>query len=127
MFTFVEELLARDLVVIDRVDRNFLADDALSGGFGGDVESEVDGELTGTGGVKERAGYCLAIDGFVEDPAIGFLDDWTLAAGLFAVAFDGDDCRRVRRAHDVEVLALAALLNKLLSYFLKTHLELRSN
>ena len=43
----VEELLARDLVVLDRVDADFFERDALAGGFGGDVEGEVDGELIG--------------------------------------------------------------------------------
>jgi hypothetical protein len=44
----VEELLARDLVVLDRVDADFFEGDAFAGGFGGDFEGEVDGELVGT-------------------------------------------------------------------------------
>ena len=47
MLAIVEELLARDLVVLDRVDTDFLEGDALTGGFSGDVEGEVDGELIG--------------------------------------------------------------------------------
>jgi hypothetical protein len=45
--TVVEELLARDLVVLDRVDTDLFERDALAGGFGHNVEGEVNGELVG--------------------------------------------------------------------------------
>src|ERR1700722_3597375 len=54
----IEELLARDLVVfINCIGGDFFAGDALAGGFGGDVEGEVDDELIGVGAVEERAGH----------------------------------------------------------------------
>jgi hypothetical protein len=43
----VEELLARDLVVLDRVDADLFERDPLAGGFGRNFEGEVDGELVG--------------------------------------------------------------------------------
>src|SRR5260221_4590413 len=105
----VEELLARDpVVLVDGVDADLLEGDAPAGGFGSDVESEVDGELIGVRAVVERAGHGLAVEGFVRDPVLGFLDDRTLAGGFLAVPFDGDDCRRIHRAHHVEVLASPA-------------------
>ena len=47
MLAIVEELLVRDLVVLDRVDTDFFEGDALADGFAGNVEGEVDGELIG--------------------------------------------------------------------------------
>ena len=52
MLAIVEELLARDLVVLDCVDTDFFEGDALAAGFERDFEGEVDGELVGA--VEER-------------------------------------------------------------------------
>jgi hypothetical protein len=52
MLAIVEELLARDLVVLDRVDADLFESDPLAGRFGRDFEGEVDGELVGA--VEER-------------------------------------------------------------------------
>ncbi len=65
MLAIVEELLARDLVVLDRVDTDFFEGDALAGGFAGDIEGEVDGELIGVRAVKERTADLFAADDVV--------------------------------------------------------------
>ena len=39
MRSVVEKLLARDLVLLDRVNADFFESDALAGGFGGDVRA----------------------------------------------------------------------------------------
>ena len=49
MLAIVEELLAGDLVVLDGVGTDFFKGDSLTGGFGGDVEREIDDELIGVG------------------------------------------------------------------------------
>lgn len=84
----VEELLASDLVVHDRVHTDFLQDDPSAGGFWGDVEGEVNGELVRCRAVKERAGHGLAVEDFLGDLALGFLDHRALADGFLAVAFN---------------------------------------
>ena len=45
MRAVVEELLARDLIVLDRIDRDFFASGALTSGFGCDVQGKEDDEL----------------------------------------------------------------------------------
>ena len=45
MRAVVEELLARDLIVLDGIDTNFFERDALTGGFGRDVQGKEDDEL----------------------------------------------------------------------------------
>src|ERR1700722_16891514 len=109
----VEELLAGDEVVLYCVDADFFEDGALAGGFWGDVKGEVDDELVGVRAVEERAGHGFAVEGFIGDPVLGFLDDRTLPGSLLAVAFDGDDCRRIEGAHHIEVLPLPAQVHKL--------------
>lgn len=84
----VEELLARDLVVLHRIDTYLFQGDSLAAGFWGDIEREADSELIGCLTVEERAGHCLAVEGFVGDPVLGFLDHRTLTDGLLAVAFN---------------------------------------
>src|SRR5271170_929403 len=80
MLAIVEELLARDLVLLVYcVDADFFAGDALAGGFRGDVEGEVDDELIRVGAVKERASHGLSVEGFVGDPVLGFLDHRSLS------------------------------------------------
>ena len=57
MLAFVEELLARDLVVlVHRVDGDFFERDALAGRLGSDVEGEVNDELIWIRAGEERAG-----------------------------------------------------------------------
>ena len=73
MLAVVEELLARDLVALDRVDADLFERDPLAGGFGRDVEGEVDGELVGA--VEERTADLFAVDGVVGLPDLGLLDD----------------------------------------------------
>src|SRR5688572_23993206 len=43
----VEKLLARDHVILDRVETDFVVGDARAAGFGGEVDREVDGEAAG--------------------------------------------------------------------------------
>jgi hypothetical protein len=38
MHAVLEEMLARDLIVLDRIDTDFFAGDALAGGFGRSVK-----------------------------------------------------------------------------------------
>src|SRR6185436_20129012 len=103
----IEELLAGDLVALaDRVDSDLFDRDTLPGRLGRDVEGEVNGELIWIRAIEERPGNRLAIEGLVRAPIFGFLDHRLLPGGLLSVAFDGDDVRRVHRAHHVEVLAL---------------------
>ena len=119
----VEELLARDLVVLDRVEGDFLECEALAGGFAGDIQGEIDGELAvGIGAAAvERAAHRFAVEGVDFGPVLGFRDNRSLAGGLLAVAFDGNDCLRVHRLHHVEVLALAAQFNKLAGDVFEAH------
>jgi hypothetical protein len=42
MRAVVEELLARDLIVLDGIDTDFFEGDALTGGFGRDVQGDSD-------------------------------------------------------------------------------------
>src|SRR5437667_6140301 len=121
MFAVVEKLLAGDLVVLHRVYGDLFEGDALAGGFGGDVEGEIEGELIGVGGVEEWAGDGFAIEGFIGDPVLGFLDHRTLAFGFLSVAFDGNNIGRVHGAHHVKVFALAAQFHKLAGYSSETH------
>src|SRR5512140_2201662 len=88
----VEELLARDLVVLDRVDADLFERDPLASGVGRNVEGEVDGELVGA--VEERTAGLFAADGVVGLPVLGLLDDRCLAGGFFAAGFDGHDVGR---------------------------------
>src|SRR5947207_14018942 len=76
MFAVVKELLARDLVALDRVHADLFEGDALAGGFWSDIECEVDDELIGVRAIVERACHRLAIEGLVRDPVLGFLDHW---------------------------------------------------
>lgn len=83
----VEKLRARNRVVFDRVDADFFERDPLAGGFGRDVEGEVNGELVGA--VEERTADLFAVDRVVALPNPGFLDDRLLAGGFLAAAFAG--------------------------------------
>jgi hypothetical protein len=47
MLAIVEELLAGNLVALDRVDADLFERDPLAGSFGRDFEGEVNGELVG--------------------------------------------------------------------------------
>jgi hypothetical protein len=124
MLAIIEELLARNLVVLDRVDADFFERDPLAGGFGSDIQGEVDGELVGT--VEEGPANLFALDGFVGLPDLGLLDDRRLTGGFLTAAFDGNNVRRVHRAHDVKILALVTQLYKLPGDGLKAHGELLS-
>src|SRR5687768_699139 len=113
-FAFVEELLARDLVVLDRVEADLLQGDAAAGGIGRDVGREMDGELPrgavgGVGGaVEERAADLPAVDGVVRLPPPRLVDDGAFAGHLHTAGFDRDDVRGVHLLHHVEVLPLVA-------------------
>src|SRR5580700_3953307 len=113
MRAVVEELLARDLIVLDGIDTDFFEGDALTGGFGRDVQGKEDYELIRVRAIEKRSCHSLSIEGFVGDPVLRFLDHRILPGGLLAVAFNRNNVRRVHRAHDVEVLALPAQLHKL--------------
>ena len=56
----VEELLARDQIILDGVDANFFKRDPFSGCFGGDVEREINDKLIGVGAVVKRPCDSLA-------------------------------------------------------------------
>jgi len=87
----VEELLARDLVVLDRINADLFERDALSAGLGSNVEGEVDGKLIRP--VEERPPR----------------------------AFDGDHFGGVRHAHHVKIPALVARFHKLPGDILNAH------
>src|SRR5947209_1659352 len=74
---FVEELLARDLVVLDRVEGDFFQREALAAGLTGDVQGEIDRELAlGIGAAaEERPAHFFAMEGVDLGPVPGFLDD----------------------------------------------------
>lgn len=78
VLSLIKELFARDLVVLHRVHADVLARDALAGGFWGDVEGEVNGELIGIRAVEERAGHGLAVECFVGDRVLRFLNHRTI-------------------------------------------------
>ena len=63
----VEELLTRDLVVLDRLDTDLFERDPLTAGFGCDVEGKVDGEPVGV--VEERI---AALNSFAHKQQLGF-------------------------------------------------------
>src|SRR6478672_6472684 len=96
MLAVVEELLARDLVVLNGIHADLFDGLALSGGFPRDVEGEVDGELVGA--VEEGAADFFAVDLVVASPNLGLVDDRLLAGGFPPVAFDGHDVGRVHGA-----------------------------
>ena len=57
MHAVVEELFARDLIVLDGINSDFFARDALTGGFGRDVQGKEDDELIRVRAIEKRAGY----------------------------------------------------------------------
>ena len=116
VLAFIKELFARDLIVLDRIDANFLDGLPLASGFGGDVEGEVNGELIRRRAVEERAGHGFAVERLVGAPVFGFFDDGTLADGFLAIAFNGHDVGRIHRAHDVKVFALPAQLHEFMGH-----------
>ena len=74
----VEELLARDPIVLDRVEADFFVRDALPAGFGGKVERRVDAETAGARigvAAEERPAEFLAVDGIVPLKSLGFADN----------------------------------------------------
>jgi hypothetical protein len=113
MRAVVEELLPRDQIVFDGINTDFFEGDALTGRFGRDVQAKEHDELVRICAIEKWPCHSLSVEGFVGDPVLGFLDHWTLAGGLLAVAFNRNNVWRVQRTHDVEVLALPAQLNKL--------------
>jgi hypothetical protein len=126
MRAVVEELFARDLIVLNGIDTDFFESDALTGGFGRDVQGKEDDELVRVRAIEKRPGHSFSVEGFVGDPILRFLDHRILAGGLVAVAFNRNNVRRVHRAHDVEVLALPAQFHKLAGYRSNAHYELQS-
>jgi hypothetical protein len=54
MRAVVEELLARDLIVLDGMDADFFAGDALTGGFGRDIQGKEDDELVRVRAIEKR-------------------------------------------------------------------------
>src|SRR5262245_11027418 len=124
MLAIVEELLARDLVVLDRVDADLFESDPLAGRFGRDFEGEVDGELVGP--VEEGTADLFAPDGVFGLPLLGLLDNRCLVGGFLAADFDRNDVASVHRVHQVEVLALVAQYHKLTGNCFKDHGELLS-
>src|ERR1700730_6887043 len=126
MRAVVEELLARDLIVLHGIDTDFFEGDALTGGFGRDGQGKEDDELVRVRAIEKRPGHSLSIEGLVGDPVLRFLDYRILAGGFLAVAFNRNNIRRVHRAHDVEVLALPAQLYKLTGNRSNTHDGLQS-
>src|ERR1700692_3818976 len=96
MCAVVEELLARDLIVLDGIDADFFEGDALTGGFGRDVQGKEDDELVRVRAIEKRPGHSLPVEGFVRDPVLRFLDHRILAGGLLAVAFNRNNLSRVQ-------------------------------
>src|SRR5688572_30851551 len=99
----VEEFLARDGVVLDRVEADLLVPHALAAGFGGELDRGVDAEAPGVRvrvAAEERPADVLAVDGVVALEDLGLTDDRLLADVFLAVAFYRDHFRRVVRAHE---------------------------
>src|SRR5262249_41353497 len=103
---------------------NFFQRHAFASGLGCNVEREVNGELIGVCRVVEGSADRLAVERLVGHPVLGFLDDRPLARRFLAITLDGDDVRRVHRAHHIEVLTLSAQFYKLVCNGSKTHDEL---
>ena len=72
MRAVVEELLARNLIVLDSIDTDFFEGDALTGGFGRDVQGKEDDELVRVRAIKKRPCHSLRVEGFVGDPVLRF-------------------------------------------------------
>ena len=70
MRAVVEELLARDLIVLDRIDGDFFKNDALAGGFGRDIQGKEDDELVRVRAIEKWAGHSLPVEGLVRDPVL---------------------------------------------------------
>src|SRR5580658_4112169 len=126
MRAVVEELLTRDLIVLDGIDTDFFEGDALAGGFGRNIQGKEDDELVRVRAIEKRSGDSLPIEGFVGNPVLGFLDHGILAGGFLAVTFHRNNVRRVQGAHDVEVLALPAQLHEFAGNRSNTHDGLQS-
>jgi hypothetical protein len=70
MRAVVEELLARDLIVLDSIDTDLFKRDPLAGGFGRDVQGKKDDELVRVRAIEKRPGHSLPVEGFVGDPVL---------------------------------------------------------
>src|SRR5580765_3749822 len=87
----VEKFLARDVLILDRVEADFFLRAALATGFGGVFEQAVDGKPAGVGvgvAAEERPAKLLAMEDVVTLKDLGLADDRLLANGFLAVAFD---------------------------------------
>src|SRR3954470_10019629 len=85
----VEELFARDHVVLHRIEPDFVVRDPLPAGFGGELDREIHGKAAGAGAgiaAKERPAKVPALDVVFALPNFGFADDRLLADGFLAVA-----------------------------------------
>src|SRR4029077_19889900 len=82
MRAVVEELLACDLIVLDGIDADFFKGDALTSGFGRNVQGEEDDKLVRVRAIEKRPGHSLPVEGLVGDPVLRFRDHRTLAGGL---------------------------------------------
>src|SRR5688572_21156658 len=94
----VEELLAGDRVVLDRVEADFLVPLALAAGLGRELDGGVDAEPAGGRArvaQEERPAEVLALDGVVALEDLGLVDDRLLSNEFLAVGFDRDHLGRV--------------------------------
>src|SRR6478735_9075150 len=115
----VEELLARDLVPLHRVNADFFQRDPPVGSVAGDVQGEGDGELVRA--VKKRPADLFTVERQTLGPILRLLDHRLLANSLLAVALNGDDVGGVHRAHDVKVLSLVAQVDEFFGERVKAH------
>ncbi len=73
MHAVVEELLARDLIVLDGIDSDFFEGDALTGGFGRDVQSKEDDELVRVRTIKNGPATVSPLNVLSETQSSDFL------------------------------------------------------
>jgi hypothetical protein len=64
----VEELLTRDLIVLDGIDSDFFTGDTLTRGFGRDIQGKEDDELVRVRAIEKRPGHGLPVEVLVGEP-----------------------------------------------------------
>lgn len=87
MRAVVQELLARDLVVLNGIDADFF-------------QGEEDYELVRVRTIEKRPGHGLPMEGFAGYPVLRFLAHRILTGGLFAVACNRKQCQ-ARQLHKI--------------------------
>ena len=69
MRAVIEELLACDLIVLDGIDTDFFAGDALAGGLRRNIQSKEDDELVRVRAIEKRPGHNFPVETFCRRPS----------------------------------------------------------